>query len=148
MNKGVQSVYREFDDGKRIVVWITRDMDDVNNVPWQVPPIEDHELHVVPFPPPPLGVKGPPRFNLDDTVDGTLEAGYQCEQCRFRVEGGTWSLSHGYRFDYCRCAVAIRTPDSDWNSILTNSETWQQCISTIDEARAREGRQPQEPPPE
>jgi hypothetical protein len=61
-----------------------------------------------------------------------VEAGYQCERCKTQVEGGTGSVSHPHRFDYCRCTVAIRSPDSEWNPILIEPESWEQlCIGAI-----------------
>jgi hypothetical protein len=134
--KSCQSVYNEFDDGSRIVVWLTVDVDDVNTVLEQLLPIEDNELHLVPFPPPPapLGRTGG-KFIVGDTIYGTLEAGYECKQCKTQVEGGTWARPHPHRFDFCRCVVAIRAPDSEWNSILIDQDNWQDCISMISEAR-------------
>ena len=42
--------YQQFDDGNRIVVWLTTSLDDVNGVLGHIPVLADTELHLVPIP--------------------------------------------------------------------------------------------------
>ena len=47
MEQKVDSVYQQFDDGNKIVVWLTHDIEEVNAVLGFLPPIGNKELHLI-----------------------------------------------------------------------------------------------------
>jgi hypothetical protein len=132
---GEHSVYamrRSFPDGKETAVWMVHDLREINGVLGCLRPIEKNDLQIVPAPP---GFEWGYHFIPGHNIYGVIDAGYHCPKCRTPVKGGLGTTPFLHRFDFRRCLMALRHPESDWNGPLTRLQLWEFCTQAVIEAR-------------
>ena len=126
----VYSQTTSLDDGSQVTVWLAGDLDEVNGVLRNLPATDPKTLHVIPLP---AGISPGEEFLPPDAR--TVDTGYDCPQCKHRVQGGTGEKPYLHRFDFCGCLVALRHVESNRNQILTASDGWNLCLQSVRSAR-------------